>query len=229
MYAQRGLRSEQDALAASHTHCKNRNANPPLRRYHCYQCPDFDLCQLCYEPVTNGEWAKSDARFAHPAHHSFTTHNMDEDDEQRAKLAQGMKKLLLLLEKNIMFDPNHDPNGDHSKCPEPEQCRKIAAAVQHSRACKESQKTCKTCAKMHALYDMHAKACTNRGKCNMPFCYEKREKHRRLQRQQQMMDDRRRKAQNQVYSSNGAAPAAANPGAAAETPAKGAARQTKVK
>jgi Histone acetylation protein/TAZ zinc finger/Zinc finger, ZZ type len=165
-------------------------------RYHCNTCPDFDLCQDCYEPVTSGLWAKRDARFAHDKSHSFTAVDMEiapgtppsYEDRQKA-----LKAHIDLLEHA-------------GRCPGPpscalQNCVRMKGLFEHVRCCDvRPKKDCRICCRLLSLCAMHARMCSVRsGACPIPFCDRIRERHMRLRRQQQQMDDRRRQAQNELY------------------------------
>ena len=87
-------------------------------------------------------------------------------------------------------------------CSNKTSCSQMKALIDHARSCpvKAAGKQCKQCTKFPTFVDMHAKTCTAReSECKVPFCFERREKYRRLQMQQTRMDDRRRQAQNELY------------------------------
>lgn len=165
-------------------------------RYHCNTCPDFDLCQDCYEPVTSGLWAKRDARFAHDKSHTFSPVDMEiapgsppsHEDRQKA-----LKAHIDLLE--------------HAGCcPGPpscalQNCVRMKGLFEHVRLCDvRPKKDCRICCRLLSLCAMHARMCSVRsGACPIPFCDRIRERYMRLRRQQQQMDDRRRQAQNELY------------------------------
>jgi E1A/CREB-binding protein len=165
-------------------------------RYHCNDCPDFDLCQDCYEPVTSGLWAKRDARFAHDKTHSFSPIDM----EQATGPAPGGEDRQKALKAHI------DLLEHAGRCSGPpscalQNCERMKGLFQHVRSCElKPKKDCRICSRLLSLCAMHARMCSVRtGACPIPFCDRIRERHMRLRRQQQQMDDRRRRAQNELY------------------------------
>jgi len=165
-------------------------------RYHCNNCPDFDLCEDCYEPVTTGLWAKRDARFAHDKSHNFTSIDMEATMESRASREQRQKALrthIALLEHAGMCS---GPPSCSLK-----NCERIKGLFMHVRSCAtKPKKDCRICSRLLSLCAMHARNCPVRdGACPIPFCDRIRERYMRLRRQQQHMDDRRRQAQNELY------------------------------
>jgi E1A/CREB-binding protein len=70
----------------------------------------------------------------------------------------------------------------------------------HVKTCEMTHSLgCKICARLLSLIIVHARSCTVRGKCPLPYCDKIRERNERLRRQQLYMDDRRRQAQNAFY------------------------------
>jgi hypothetical protein len=164
-------------------------------RYHCSICPDFDLCQACYEPVMTGEWAKRDACFAHDTSHKFQPIEQDATGDTRAsreKQRQALQAHILLLEHA-------------AKCEGPpmcslQNCARLKGLLDHVHSCAiKPTKSCRICSRLLSLCAMHARLCGTRGTCPIPFCDRIRERHVRLRQQQQLMDDRRRQAQNELY------------------------------
>jgi E1A/CREB-binding protein len=165
-------------------------------RYHCNDCPDFDLCQDCYEPVTSGLWAKRDARFAHDKTHSFSPIDM----ERVTGPAPGREDRQNALKAHI------DLLEHAGRCSGPpsctlQNCERMNGLFQHVRSCEvKPKKDCRICSRLLSLCAMHARNCSVRtGACPIPFCDRIRERYTRLRRQQQQMDDRRRRAQNELY------------------------------
>lgn len=162
-------------------------------RYHCNNCPDFDLCQDCYEPVTTGQWAKRDSRFAHDKSHSFTPVDMEASAENKGTREERQKALkahIALLEHAGTCD---------GRC-SLQNCERMKGLFRHVRECEiKPKKDCRICNRLLSLCAVHARLCSVRGECPIPFCDRIRERHMRLRRQQQQMDDRRRQAQNELY------------------------------
>mmetsp|Transcript_17349 Transcript_17349/g.23914 ORF Transcript_17349/g.23914 Transcript_17349/m.23914 type:complete len:269 (-) Transcript_17349:35-841(-) len=164
-------------------------------RYHCNNCSNFDLCQDCYQPVITGLWAQRDARFAHDKSHRFTPIDMEattDSEKSREERAHSIKMHLELLAHAAICK-------GHPVCSS-NNCHRMKKLFEHVRTCKLTyKKGCKICVRLLALLSMHAKQCTVRGVCPIPFCDRIRERNKRLRQQQQRMDDRRRQAQNQLY------------------------------
>lgn len=169
-------------------------------RYHCNNCPDFDLCQDCYEPVTTGQWAKRDPRFAHNDSHSFTPVDMEassENEQSREERERSLKTHIALLE--------HAGSCEGSPSCALQNCQRMKSFFQHVRSCEtKPKKDCRICSRLLSLCAVHARMCAIRDSCPIPFCDQIRERHMRLRKQQQLMDDRRRQAQNELYHAGGA-------------------------
>lgn len=164
-------------------------------RYHCNNCANYDLCQECHGPVTSGSWANRGSRFTHDSSHTFSkvfTENTEMSHEQQAERMRAMKPFLMVL-------------VHAAGCPGSPQCnlvncRKMKQLFAHVKTCEQTHKKgCKICTRMLGLILVHARSCTIRGSCPLPFCDRIRERNERLRRQQQLMDDRRRNAQNEFY------------------------------
>ncbi|GKY92630.1 hypothetical protein MPSEU_000233100 [Mayamaea pseudoterrestris] len=166
-------------------------------RYHCNKCPDFDLCQNCYAPVTSGEWAKRDARFAHDPSHTFTPINTEEEITQEAtgtreERSKALKTHIALLE--------HAGHCQGAPACALQNCVRMKSLFEHIQSCSiKPKKDCRTCNRLLSLFAMHSRLCGVRGHCPIPFCDRIRERYARLRQQQQLMDDRRRQAQNELY------------------------------
>jgi Histone acetylation protein/Zinc finger, ZZ type len=164
-------------------------------RYHCNNCSNFDLCDECYKPVTSGEWAKRDARFAHVGSHKFTAVDMEVSEEtqnSRAERQKSLKTHVELLE--------HAGKCDGAPGCSLQNCQRMKKLFLHVPNCEvKPKRDCKVCTRLLCLCTMHARMCTKRGSCPIPFCDRIRERNMRLRRQQQLMDDRRRQAQNELY------------------------------
>lgn len=160
-------------------------------RYKCHQCPDFNLCQDCYQPVITGLWAQRDARFSHDPSHRFSAISAEEEQkgaDQRRKAILGHVSLL-----------EHCTRCDKNQCKKTN-CRKMKALLKHFTSCPSRTSGCGMCTKLLYIVDCHAKKCVlEEGACKVPFCAQAKEKYKRLRMQQRQMDDRRRAAQNSYY------------------------------
>ena len=164
-------------------------------RYHCNQCSNFDLCEECYEPVTTGLWAKQDKRFAHEKSHKFSAIDMEataESVKSRSERLKTLKAHVKLLE--------HAGACEGAPMCSLNNCQKMKKMFEHVGSCSIKPKTeCRICKRLLSLCAIHARTCTVRGVCSVPFCDRIRERNMRLRCQQQLMDDRRRQAQNDLY------------------------------
>jgi E1A/CREB-binding protein len=169
-------------------------------RYHCKDCSNFDLCQDCYEPVTTGLWAKRDSRFTHNKRHTFVAIDMEApaiSQKSRDERTKAIKLHLELLSHAATCDgpPGCSLNN----------CQRMKKLFDHVKSCEVTyRKGCKICLRLLSLLTMHARMCTVRGACPLPFCDRIRERNKRRKLQQQLMDDRRRQAQNELYARRGA-------------------------
>jgi E1A/CREB-binding protein len=193
--------------------------------HHCNQCSNFDLCQDCYLPVTSGEWALRDKRFAHDESHLFTAEDMES------------KACEVLPPRFASISPMSDANReikhqqvrdclevlDHvARCNGPEECtlsncQRLKALIRHVGVCPTKPKRdCKICTRLLSLCTIHARMCgiARTGNCPIPYCDRIRDRNDRLRRQQKLMDDRRRQAQNELYHA-GAETTATNSGSGA--------------
>jgi E1A/CREB-binding protein len=164
-------------------------------RHHCNECSNFDLCQECYEPVTSGLWAKRDSRFEHDKSHTFTPVDMEalgDTEKSRENRQKTLKAHTALLE--------HAGTCQGAPGCSLQNCQRMKKLLDHVRSCEIKPKTdCRICTRLLSLCAIHARACTVRGTCPVPFCDRIRERNSRIRRQQQLMDDRRRQAQNDLY------------------------------
>ena len=79
-------------------------------------------------------------------------------------------------------------------------CEKMKKLLEHAKTCTITpKKLCKKCTLVLTLLTVHARTCTERNSCPLPFCDRIREKIKRRTQLQQLMDDRRRQAQNELY------------------------------
>jgi len=164
-------------------------------RYHCNNCSNFDLCEDCYEPVTSGKWAQRDSRYAHDRSHSFTPINAEaaaDEQRNREERSRTMKAHLELVK--------HAASCEGPPACTLKNCERMKEFFEHVRTCEIApKKSCRICTGVLTRLSVHARMCTVRGDCPVPFCDRIREKMRRRLQQQQRMDDRRRQAQNQLY------------------------------
>jgi len=191
-------------------------------RYHCSVCPDFDICEECYQDpsVCRGSCTHElmpqpvdgDAQNASNGRSQLT-------EEQRRNRQEMSAAHIQLIEHASLCD---NPNCPSTNCP------KMKKYLQHHHECKvnyyfssyhhnhtlscETQHffpycivqlpNCKICKNILLLLRMHAVKCSKRD-CRFPLCMKFRERLRQLAQQQQAMDDRRRQEMNRHYRSGG--------------------------
>eukprot|EP00540_Astrosyne_radiata_P016821 CAMPEP_0116836754 /NCGR_PEP_ID=MMETSP0418-20121206/8276_1 /TAXON_ID=1158023 /ORGANISM="Astrosyne radiata, Strain 13vi08-1A" /LENGTH=645 /DNA_ID=CAMNT_0004466567 /DNA_START=160 /DNA_END=2097 /DNA_ORIENTATION=+ len=164
-------------------------------RYRCNMCSNFDLCEECYEPVMTGKWAERDPRFAHDQGHTFSRIDAEatlDEQKSREERSRTIKAHLELLAHAASC--SGPPSCSLSNC------QRMKKLFDHVKTCEITpKKACKICTRVLTLLSAHARTCTVRGECPLPFCDRVREKMKRRRQQQQLMDDRRREAQNQLY------------------------------
>jgi E1A/CREB-binding protein len=161
-------------------------------RYHCQVCSSFDLCQSCFGSATSGGLEVS-----HDKSHTFARIKMDpEEQKSQEERVRSLKPHLELI--------NHAAYCEGAPSCKLNNCHKMKLLFIHVQTCEVTyQRGCRKCSRLLGLLTVHARSCTVRGTCPLPFCDRIRERNERLRRQQQLMDDRRRQAQNELYRAGG--------------------------
>jgi E1A/CREB-binding protein len=168
-------------------------------RFHCNTCANFDLCEDCYRPVLSGAWRGRGSRFTHDQNHTFSRIKVENSVDTKTSQGERIKSLKMYLE--VL---SHAANCGGPPACRLNNCEKMKKLFVHVKTCEITHKKgCKICARLLSLIIVHARSCTVRGTCSLPFCDRIRERNERLRRQQQLMDDRRRQAQNDYYRSIG--------------------------
>jgi hypothetical protein len=131
-------------------------------RYHCNDCSNFDLCDDCYEPVVTGLWAK-DSRFTHDKNHTFIPINTEAPPDTQKSREERSRKIKLHMEL-LTHASTCTGCSLHN-------CQRMQKLFEHVKSCEVSHKNgCKICARLLTLLSMHARICTTRGSCPLPFC-----------------------------------------------------------
>ncbi|XP_008787929.2 histone acetyltransferase HAC1-like [Phoenix dactylifera] len=170
------------ALASSCTVC--HGDIDTARSWHCMTCPDYDLCDSCYQ------------REGAACHvHKLISHaTMADSGKLQKKGAQ--KKLALQNVLNVLVHA--------SECPDPHcsypSCCKIKQLFHHSRECKtHASGGCIPCNKVWYLLQKHASVC-KKLECRVPRC-----KHLKdyMRKKQQQSDFCRRAAKQRIGQQDG--------------------------
>ncbi|XP_051125312.1 histone acetyltransferase HAC1-like [Andrographis paniculata] len=149
------------------------------RGWRCETCPDYDVCNACYE---------RDGGADHP--HKLTNQQTKDHDAQNTEARQQrvaeLRKMLELLVHAAQCRSMH--------CQYPN-CRKVKGLFRHGMGCKiRAAGGCPLCKKMWHLLQLHAHACKE-STCHVPRC---RDLKVHLRRVQQQSDSRRRAAVNEM-------------------------------
>lgn len=167
-------------------------------RYHCNECSNVNLCEDCYEPAIRGKFSQHSGTFSHDESHSFSPINVELSNYEQKNHEERSRTIKVHLELVKHAASCQGP----PVCPL-NNCQRMKKLFDHVKECEVTPKTaCKICTRILLLLAMHARLCTVRGSCPLPFCDRIREKNRRQRQQQQLMDDRRRQTQNKLYRAN---------------------------
>lgn len=172
-------------------------------RFHCLNCPNYDLCQDCYQPVVTGAWAERDPKLSHCSTHNFSRIDMAtaETEKSTGERSKSVKLHLDLLEHCATCEGQPHCTSHN--------CNRMRGLFLHLKTCETTyRKGCKVCSRFITLLSMHSRQCAVlRGEqCPIPYCDPIRERNYRVSQQQQQMDDRRRQAQNDLYSGGNETP-----------------------
>lgn len=144
--------------------------------WRCETCPDFDICNACYQ---------KDGNASHP--HKLTTHPSIADRDAQNKEARQQRVLQFRTMLDLLV---HASQCCSSICQYPN-CRKVKGLFRHGMQCRvRASGGCHLCKKMWYLLQLHARACKE-ADCRVPRCRDLKEHLRRLQHQ---MESRRRAA-----------------------------------
>ena len=163
-------------------------------RYHCNDCPNYDLCEDCYEPIINGLWLQRDARFSHDSTHTFSAVKCETFSDS-SYLSQEERANNVKVHLDIL---SHASSCEGAPRCNSSNCQRMKLLFKHLQTCKKTFKDgCKVCDRYLSLLSIHASACTQaNGKCAVPLCNMLRERNKRLNQKQYHVNDRRRIAQN---------------------------------
>lgn len=167
------------------------------KRYHCGNCPNFNLCQDCYEPIVTGLWEQRDSRFTHNKNHIFTAVDMETSTDNELTCEERAMSIKIHLELL-----GHAANCNGAPGCSSSNCQRMKLLFNHLKTCNGTYTGCKVCTRFTSLLSIHARQCKAQDLCRIPLCSVLREKNRRLEQQQQLMDERRRKLQNELHLSN---------------------------
>ncbi|MQM16801.1 hypothetical protein Taro_049762, partial [Colocasia esculenta] len=146
------------------------------RGWRCEVCPDFDVCNKCYE---------RDGGVDHP--HRLTNHPSSADRDAQNKEARQKRVVQLRKMLDLLV---HASQCRSVHCQYPN-CRRVKGLFRHGITCTtRASGGCYLCKKMWYLLQLHARACKE-SPCHVPRCRDLREHLRRLQQQS---DSRRRAA-----------------------------------
>jgi E1A/CREB-binding protein len=180
------------------------------KRFSCNTCPNFDLCQTCYELIALSSGTKQGkrehGRLWHDNEHTFVGINA----AASVTGAQARNKVGINSTENRTKALNAylEVLVHAARCVGPPTCRlkncvKMKQLLVHVKTCEVTHSNgCRICARLLSLIVVHARSCSLREKqCPLPYCDKMRERNERVRRQQLFMDDRRRQAQNAFYQS----------------------------
>lgn len=164
------------------------------KRYHCKSCPDYDLCEQCYnDPKTNRGSCNHELQ---PI--AVESENGQDGQSGGSGLTEAQRKQ---RQRNLMLHIQlieHASRCNSAACSSTN-CAKMKNYLQHARTCKTKVVGgCRICKRIWTLLRIHAQKCKD-AVCPIPQCMVIREKMRELQKQQQAMDDRRRLEMNRHY------------------------------
>ncbi|KAF5193838.1 Histone acetyltransferase hac1 [Thalictrum thalictroides] len=144
--------------------------------WRCEICPDYDLCNSCYQ---------KDGGVDHP--HKLTNHPSIADRDAQNTEARQLRVLQLRKMLDLLV---HASQCRYLQCPYPN-CRKVKGLFRHGIQCRtRASGGCVLCKKMWYILQLHARACKESG-CHVPRCKDLKEHLKRLQQQS---DSRRRAA-----------------------------------
>lgn len=166
-------------------------------RWHCHTCPDFDVCDACYEKEKHEHPLEmiptSGAAGGGGGANGGGSNGAALTEEQRRLREHRAKNVRLHMQLLVHSSSCADGNCGSSNC------EKMKELMRHGAQCKlRAYGGCTICRRVWALLQLHARQC-RQYECKVPRCHDLREHVRKLQLQQQLMDDRRRAAVTQQY------------------------------
>ncbi|KAK1614711.1 hypothetical protein QYE76_020228 [Lolium multiflorum] len=152
--------------------------------WRCEVCPDFDVCNVCYQK----------GAVNHP--HKLTNRPSDDDPDAENKEARQVRVSQLRKMLDLLVHASTCRSGSWTGCKYPNSnCRKVKGLFRHGMLCKtRASGGCALCKKMWYMLQLHAQSCRDSG-CIVPRCRDVKEHLRRLQQQ---YDSRRRAAVNEM-------------------------------
>ncbi|KAF5208051.1 Histone acetyltransferase hac1 [Thalictrum thalictroides] len=132
--------------------------------WRCETCPDYDVCNACYQ---------KDGGVDHP--HKLTNHPSTADRDAQNK--EGRQKRVTQLRKMLDLLV-HASQCRSPHCPYPN-CRRVKGLFRHGMQCRtRASGGCVLCKKMWYILQLHARACKE-SECHVPRCKDLKEHSRR--------------------------------------------------
>jgi len=155
-------------------------------RWHCNTCPDYDVCDTCFQKEKSHEHALE----------RIQTSGTSEGAERQRKAREDRAKSIS-LHMQLLVHASACESG-LGKCTSLN-CEKMKELLRHGAQCKQrATGGCTICRRVWALLQIHARQCRLHD-CKVPRCRDLREHLRKLALKQQSMDDRRRAAVTEQY------------------------------
>lgn len=149
----------EPAFSANCNICKAEIS--PGQGYRCKECPDFDMCEACF----------NNPKVSHP--HQLMAPDQKKFDETRMRLSAEQRKRRRKAMQESMRLLVHASECRDAECKIPH-CMKIKGAFRHAFNCKvKVTGGCPNCRRLWYFLHAHSQICT-RANCPVPRCRELR-------------------------------------------------------
>ncbi|CAA6659708.1 unnamed protein product [Spirodela intermedia] len=139
--------------------------------WHCESCPDYDLCNSCYQREGSTGHAHELVRQMPAGSHDVLLQKVESQQRQAPRI-QDLLDLLV-----------HASKCRTTHCTYPS-CRNVKGLFHHGANCRiRMSGGCHSCKKMWYILHLHARACKEGPECRVPRCRDLKEHMRKMESQ----------------------------------------------